>query len=107
MRMPPFSLVALATLSFFCGLVLLVVWPEATVLAWLIGFGVVIYCVVWTVRNRPDPYDMSELRRAQEQAELRAIEEAEVPEDAGILCTCCHEQFHPKYLVCPHCGKAP
>lgn len=79
------------------GTLLVLLGVSASV--WAIALGL-------TLRLKPrDPYDLGELRRVQEEEELRAAE----PEDAlplgdRVVCPRCFEEYSSRLRACPRCG---
>lgn len=52
-----------------------------------------------------DPYDLGELRRLQEEEELRAAEpEGALPMGDHVVCPRCFQEFSSRLRACPRCG---
>lgn len=83
--------------------VLLISWSLALIL-----LAAVVGAWVFQVRDKAaDPYDLNELQRVHDQAEIADLEVAgvgEIDPDAEILCPHCGSVARARYRACPSCG---
>ena len=62
------------------------------------AFGAIVFALEGIRSLRKDPYDLSELRRIHEAAELE--------ENHDVFCPHCAEVYPSNYPVCPHCRRS-
>lgn len=88
-------------------------WPVPYVLPACLGLALILLSApagawVFQIRTQAkDPYNLNELRRVQEEAEIRDFEVAgvgEVDPDSEILCPHCGFMLRARYRACPNCG---
>jgi hypothetical protein len=84
-------------------------WPSHAlrgalfVLALICVGGSFVNLIVDRKRSR---YDLNELRRIQEKAELREIDVPQPIEFDSVRCASCGEVYRLGLPVCPHCSKS-
>jgi hypothetical protein len=60
--------------------------------------------VAMVPRPKPDPYDLSELRRIHEREELRSLRDGlGAAASESVYCLMCSQPYDARFPTCPHC----